>query len=515
MRINEPTTGNEYTLDSNAVLTSTTDTDSYVRYANDAFVEVSGYDSSELYGQPHNLIRHPDMPPAAFADMWSTLKRGETWTGLVKNRCKSGDHYWVRANVAPVKQQGKTTGYVSVRTAPAREEIRDAEALYKKMRQGSLRFRKLHKGILVHTGIFAFLGFAKTASVRTRMWSALTVLFAGFFGLVYLKSMLGLPITMAFAGAMVAIIGVILEQQIVIPLRRIQSEISGIASGQFPSLYMFDRVDDIGMIMRSVNQAGLNLHSLVADVDNQVNSMISETGSLAGNGQELNDRTQKTASSLQQAASALTQMTSSLKHSAGNARQVASLTDNAAEGAKQGAGVVSDVVTMMEKIHQSSQSIDEIVTLIDSIAFQTNLLALNAAVEAARAGEAGSGFAVVASEVRMLSERSTEAAQQIRKLIQESRREVDEGAQIAGKAGQSMNVLNEQIVELSGLINEISSAAVEQSEAVGQITNEVNTLDSMTNNNSMMVESSACAVTQLQQQSQKLSAAISLYAQKG
>ncbi|CCK09551.1 Aerotaxis sensor receptor protein [Cronobacter sakazakii 696] len=106
---------------------STTDLQSYITHANDAFIEVSGYTSEELTGSPHNLVRHPDMPKAAFADMWYTLKQGEPWTGIVKNRCKNGDHYWVRANVAPMVRGGKITGFMSIRTRASAEEIAAVE----------------------------------------------------------------------------------------------------------------------------------------------------------------------------------------------------------------------------------------------------------------------------------------------------------------------------------------------------------------------------------------------------
>src|SRR5690349_1083511 len=115
---------------------STTDTKGNITYANDAFVQVSGFSREEIEGQPHNLVRHPDMPREAFADMWSTLKAGEPWTALVKNRRQDGDHYWVRANATPLVREGRTVGYLSVRTQPGREEVAAAEGLYRELRDG-------------------------------------------------------------------------------------------------------------------------------------------------------------------------------------------------------------------------------------------------------------------------------------------------------------------------------------------------------------------------------------------
>jgi aerotaxis receptor len=123
MRINQPITDREFDFPPGVTLMSTTDTQSHITYANAAFVAVSGYERDELTQQPHNLVRHPDMPVEAFADMWRTLKGGESWTALVKNRRKNGDHYWVRANATPMQRGGRLVGYMSVRTPPSREEI--------------------------------------------------------------------------------------------------------------------------------------------------------------------------------------------------------------------------------------------------------------------------------------------------------------------------------------------------------------------------------------------------------
>ncbi|MDO9196774.1 PAS domain-containing protein, partial [Rhodoferax sp.] len=123
MRTNLPVTQHEYQFPGSETLLSTTDTASHISYANAAFIRTSGYSTDELMDQPHNLVRHPDMPVEAFADMWRSLKDGQSWTALVKNRRKDGDHYWVRANAAPMRRNGQVVGYLSVRTKPSRAEI--------------------------------------------------------------------------------------------------------------------------------------------------------------------------------------------------------------------------------------------------------------------------------------------------------------------------------------------------------------------------------------------------------
>ncbi|MBE0546493.1 MAG: PAS domain-containing protein, partial [Rubrivivax sp.] len=169
MRNNQPVTQTEYDYPDDATLMSVTDTQSHITYANAAFVAVSGYSRDEILGQPHNIVRHPDMPSEAFADMWKTLQGGESWSALVKNRRKTGDHYWVRANAAPVRRNGQLVGYLSVRTKPTRAEIDGAQALYRDLREGKAGGRALHKGLLVRTGLLGWSSLLQTLSVRWRI----------------------------------------------------------------------------------------------------------------------------------------------------------------------------------------------------------------------------------------------------------------------------------------------------------------------------------------------------------
>ena len=191
MRVNEPVTQREYEFPENATLMSTTDTQSYIAYANAAFVEVSGFSREEIEGQPHNIVRHPDMPPEAFADMWATLKSGQPWTALVKNRRKNGDHYWVRANATPVVRNGRTTGYMSVRTKPTRDEIAAAETLYKDFRTGQAGTRKFHKGLIVRTGLMAWRSVFQVMPVRWRIRLTFLMLLPALLGAAWASGLSG------------------------------------------------------------------------------------------------------------------------------------------------------------------------------------------------------------------------------------------------------------------------------------------------------------------------------------
>ena len=156
MRINLPVTADEYDFPADSMLVSTTDTKGLITHCNAAFTNASGYTYSELIGQPHNLIRHPDMPAQAYKDMWSTIGRGQTWTAMVKNRRKDGGFYWVQANVTPIMDGGKPRGYMSVRTKATREQVRAAEALYAQLRSDAAQQRsgvRLVGGYLQHAGL--------------------------------------------------------------------------------------------------------------------------------------------------------------------------------------------------------------------------------------------------------------------------------------------------------------------------------------------------------------------------
>jgi len=136
MKINEPVTNNEVVMEDGQFIVSTTDLKGRITSINRAFVEISGFTEKELIGQSHNIVRHPEMPPEAFEDLWNTIKQDRPWIGMVKNRCKNGDYYWVKANVTPLREHGRTIGYMSVRTKPSRQEIEQAESLYRDIRAG-------------------------------------------------------------------------------------------------------------------------------------------------------------------------------------------------------------------------------------------------------------------------------------------------------------------------------------------------------------------------------------------
>jgi aerotaxis receptor len=513
MRINTPVTGHEHAIEADATLMSTTDERGKIRYANAAFILTSGFTEDELINQPHNIVRHPDMPEEAFKDMWDTLKAGQPWTGLVKNRRKNGDHYWVRANAAPVVRQGKTQGYISVRTTPSRDEINVADSLYQKLKsgqQGGIQFRR---GILVNSGWRSLLTLHKTASTRARLYGLLVItgitLAIGEYRLsndlssLMLQLALDLPVLGLLAWALIS--------QLAKPIEELQDQALKVASGERLTVDHMDRCDEVGMTLRAISQLGLMFRWLINDVAGQAGGVEVASSEIAIGNNDLSTRTERAAASVQQTASAMTEMTEAVNSTAEVAAQANLLASSASDAAQNGSSAMASVIHTMDEITHSSRRIADIIGVIDGIAFQTNILALNAAVEAARAGEQGRGFAVVAGEVRNLAQRSAGAAKEIKQLIQSSVDRVNTGSALVNDAGQGINDLQLKVKQVTDLIAEITHAAKEQTEGIGVVGQSIQDLDQITQQNAALVEQSAAAADSLKTQAASLAQAVGAF----
>ncbi|KFA84412.1 methyl-accepting chemotaxis protein [Enterobacter sp. EGD-HP1] len=478
-------TQNEYPLDDDTTLMSTTDLHSYITHANDTFVKVSGYQLDELTGQPHNMVRHPDMPKAAFADMWYTLQQGEPWSGIVKNRRKNGDHYWVRANAVPMVRGGQVTGYMSIRTKATAEEIAAVEPLYRALNDGSCK-KRVHKGLVVGKG---WLGKLPSMPLRWRVRSVMAGLFAVLAATLVATSAGWMPLA---AAALVMLLGTLLfEQQIVRPVENVARQALKVATGERNSVQHLSRSDELGLTLRAVGQLGLMCRWLINDVSSQVVSVRDGSDRLAQGNEDLNDRTRQTVANVQQTVATMNQMAASVQSNSETAAEVDKLSVAASSAATKGGNAMQTVVKTMDDIADSTQRIGSITSLINDIAFQTNILALNAAVEAARAGEQGKGFAVVAGEVRHLASRSANAANDIRKLIDASASKVQSGSEQVHAAGRTMDDIVVQVKNVTQLIAQISHATSEQATGLSELTRAVAELDSITQKNADLVEESA------------------------
>ncbi len=516
MRDNGYVSQREFPLDDGDTLLSTTDLKGRITYANDSFIRCSGFDRDELYGKAHNLVRHPDMPETAFGDMWKTIQSGRPWSALVKNRRKDGDHYWVRANASPIRRGGDVVGYLSVRTKPDAHDIAQHQALYERLREGDSRL-DLRRGQVVRTDWARVWSNWKFVSLATRMRLGVLGLWCLGLGQAWGLSQGGAA-AMAPAAAVwtVVMLAVALWLRLAVhkPLGLVLGEARAVASGQKAHTLFPDRVDEIGGLMRSIEQAGLNLVSLVGDIQGKSQQVSEGAADLQHGNDELARRTSDTAASLEQTAAATEQLATTIQTNSDTAQQAADMAGQAVSVAARSADMVAQARNSMAGIAASSQRVADITALIDGIAFQTNILALNAAVEAARAGEHGKGFAVVAAEVRALSIKSADAAREIKGLIDASTQQVEAGARAVTGAGGAMAEAVGAVERLAAMMETIRLASHEQATGVAQINLALNRLEQATQDNAAQVRHNAELSRSLSEQAQRLDEAALVFRQE-
>ncbi|HMN94591.1 MAG TPA: methyl-accepting chemotaxis protein [Hydrogenophaga sp.] len=512
MRKNLPVTNQAYDFPPDQTLISVTDLKGRITYCNANFVAVSGYTREELMGQPHNLVRHPDMPQEAFRDMWDTIESGYPWTALVKNRRKNGDHYWVRANATPVRSGARIVGYLSVRSKPAADEVEAAEALYASMRaqeeSGRLVYR-LHRGELIRQGALGTLGRLLRPGLRGQL-VLLSVLAAS--GPLVGAWLGASPVWLLLAsGLSVGLASWLATSLTLRPLHEVVQTANQVASGDLTALVKVDGRGEIRQLQLALAQLVVSVRTVVRDVRHEVANLRGATQEIAAGNQDMSARTESQATSLEQTASSMEEIN-------GTTQQTTQLAQDGAQAARETSGVarrsneaVLAVSQTMQEIAESSGRIGDIIQVIEGVAFQTNILALNAAVEAARAGEQGRGFAVVAAEVRALAQRTTAAAKEIRSLIEESRERVDAGASRTADARTRMDEAMHSVDRVAQVLESISHATGEQSTGVAKISHSLVDLDGITQQNAAMVEQLAAAAQSLNHQVQQVHDSIRVF----
>ena len=283
-----------------------------------------------------------------------------------------------------------------------------------------------------------------------------------------------------------------------------------IARGELATV-VATRQGDSTSLLHAMETMRAALVRIVGQVRSGTDTIATASSQIASGNMDLSSRTEEQASSLEETASSMEELTSTVKQNADNARQANVLAASASEVAQRGGSVVSEVVTTMASINESSRKIVDIIGVIDGIAFQTNILALNAAVEAARAGEQGRGFAVVASEVRNLAQRSAAAAKEIKTLINDSVEKVDAGGRLVDQAGVTMTEIVESITRVTDIMSEIASASMEQTMGIEQINTAIAQMDEVTQQNAALVEEAAAAAGSLQDQAATLADVVSIF----
>jgi aerotaxis receptor len=513
MRINSPVTNNEYVLKDDSSIVSTTDLQGNILYANAYFIEVSGYTEAELIGAPQNILRHPDMPEAAFADLWATIKAGLPWTGMVKNRTKSGDYYWVMANVTPVIENGAPVGYISVRTKPSRNQVNEAEQLYRMMRDGNPQQISIRQGVVVYRGVRRLWAWVGGMSLAARLSigmgiTAFTSLLCAIFLVGSNPALAALSLLGVFLNLY---LWFFLRSALGEPLKMATQAAQTMAGGDLTFVTETDRKDEVGQLLRALRQVNVNLHSIIGDVRSNLSEISHASKEIASGNLDLSGRTESQASALEETASSMEELASTVQQNASNAKNANQLAADASGIAEQGGVIVNDVIHTIGEISTSSQRIVDIIAIIDGIAFQTNILALNAAVEAARAGEQGRGFAVVASEVRSLAQRSSAAAKDIKNLIELSVNKVQAGTVLAERAGGTMGNIITSIHQVAHIMGDIASASDEQSQGIGQVNEAITQMDDVTQQNAALVEQAAAAASSLDEQSYRLLRAMEIF----
>ncbi|WP_429096911.1 methyl-accepting chemotaxis protein [Aeromonas media] len=509
MRVNQPVTQRERLYPAHQNLISTTDLESRITYANDEFCQIAGFTLEELQGSPHNLVRHPDMPPQAFADMWTHLRQKKSWMGPVKNRCKNGDHYWVNAFVTPIQDaSGKVMEYQSVRTAPDDAVKQRSERVYEEMRSG-----KTPRALRLPP-------FSHTLALTLGLLPCLAALVA----LGYQHGP-GWPLLL---GALSLMLALVINQALSRRLARLETLARSRFDNPLMQLIYTGRVDRLAAIELAMKMNQAEFNAVLARTQQTCQQILASAQTDLHNAETITDNLQQQQAQTNQVATAITQMAESIREVSHSSTAASDRLDETADLFREGNRSVLDTVAAVEGVHgelitsraviealaSQCRAIDGILDVINNIANQTNLLALNAAIEAARAGEAGRGFSVVADEIRTLAIKTQASTGEIQKMITllqgsagDAEQAMAQGERLsascrlkAAATGDVLQQISDRLLQVASGSSQIAQAVQEQSQVTADIDRSVLSIKTLADDSSQGSRHAVQGIIQLVRQ---------------
>lgn len=532
------------------------DLEGNVLAVNDRFLNVVGYAREELLGQHHStLVSERYKQSQEYKDFWAALNNGQPNEGIYHRYGKGGKDVWLQASYNPIiGLNGKPFKVVKYATDITKAVLADKaqakKAVEAVMIKNALESSTSSLMVADNDGVISYMN-PSTLELMREFQPALRKIFPSFDAdkligqnfdifhkspshqrnlLANLKErhIAELPVGDLFIRLTAnplfddkgERLGSVVEWVNLTEEKRVENEIKTVVESAVTG-NLSDRLDpsrvkgSVAKTMESINQLLDSFSDILLQVREAGETINTAAQEISSGNNDLSSRTEQQASSLEETASSMEQLASTVRQNADNARQANQMAEAASQVAVRGGDVVGNVVSTMSAINESAHKIEDIITVIDGIAFQTNILALNAAVEAARAGEQGRGFAVVAGEVRNLAQRSASAAKEIKELITDSVNKTAEGTKLVQSAGETMHEIVTSVQRVTDIMSEITAASAEQSAGIDQVNGAVTNMDEVTQQNAALVEEAAAAAESLVEQASNLMDSVNHYQLRG